>query len=156
MFLFSLSLFSLVTTKWRFFKHRDLSEKRFLATWWLLYNSLLNRDFRNKHTGNYDQHYAVALISNVSLSFHVPYQLIQESKADSKIERRRHRKPYFGTRNSVLAPCRDGELEEIIAVIVTDASPSTIHASPIHVWVNTRCRLKGMEGIGCDYSCNEL
>ena len=48
-------------------------------------------------------------------------------------ERRRHRKPYFGTRNSVLAPCRDGELEEIIAIIATDASPSTIHVSPIHV-----------------------
>ncbi|KAK1695211.1 hypothetical protein QYE76_011908 [Lolium multiflorum] len=29
--------------------------------------------------------------------------------------------------------CRDGELEEIIAIITTDASPSTIHDSPIHV-----------------------
>jgi len=41
--------------------------------------------------------------------------------------------PNSGTRNSVLAPCRDGELEEIIAIIITDASPSTIHDSPIHV-----------------------
>ena len=38
-----------------------------------------------------------------------------------------------GTRNSILALCRDGELEEIIAIIITDASPSTIHDSPIHV-----------------------
>ena len=46
------------------------------------------------------------------------------------------RNPYSATRNSVLAPCRDGELEEIIAIIIiTDASPSTIHDSPIHVWV---------------------
>ena len=36
-------------------------------------------------------------------------------------------KPNLGIRNSVLAPCRDGELEEIIAIIATDASPSTIH-----------------------------
>ena len=41
--------------------------------------------------------------------------------------------PISGFRNSVLAPCRDGELEEIIAIIITDASPSTIHVSPIHV-----------------------
>jgi len=41
--------------------------------------------------------------------------------------------PNSGTRNSVLAPCRDGELEEIIAIIITDVSPSTIHDSPIHV-----------------------
>jgi hypothetical protein len=41
--------------------------------------------------------------------------------------------PISGIRNSVLAPCRDGELEEIIAIIATDASPSTIHVSPIHV-----------------------
>ena len=27
--------------------------------------------------------------------------------------------PNSGTRNSVLAPCRDGELEEIIAIIIT-------------------------------------
>jgi hypothetical protein len=26
-------------------------------------------------------------------------------------------------------------LEEIIAIIITNASPSTIHDSPIHVWV---------------------
>ena len=41
--------------------------------------------------------------------------------------------PISGSRNSVLAPYRDGELEEIIAIIITDASPSTIHDSPIHV-----------------------
>jgi hypothetical protein len=49
--------------------------------------------------------------------------------------RRRHQKPRFGTRNSVLAPCRDGDLEEIFITIITDVSPSTIHDSPIHVWV---------------------
>ena len=42
------------------------------------------------------------------------------------------RNPNPGTRNSVLAPCRDGELEEIIAIIITDASTSTNHDSPIH------------------------
>jgi hypothetical protein len=47
--------------------------------------------------------------------------------------RRHHQKPRFGTKNSVLAPCRDGELEEIIAIIITDASPSTILDSSIHV-----------------------
>jgi hypothetical protein len=47
--------------------------------------------------------------------------------------RRHHQIPRFGTRNSVLAPCRDGVLEEIIAIIITDISPSTIHDSPIHV-----------------------
>jgi hypothetical protein len=47
--------------------------------------------------------------------------------------RRHHQKPRFGTRNFVLAPCHDGVLEEIIAIIITDASPSTIHDSPIHV-----------------------
>jgi hypothetical protein len=47
--------------------------------------------------------------------------------------RRHHQKPQFETRNSVLAPCRDGDLEEIIAIIITDVSPSTIHDSPIHV-----------------------
>jgi hypothetical protein len=45
-----------------------------------------------------------------------------------------HQKPWFGTRNSVLAPCRDRDLEEIF-IIITDVSPSTIHDSPIHVWV---------------------
>jgi hypothetical protein len=44
-----------------------------------------------------------------------------------------HQKPQFGTKNSVLAPCRDGDLEEIITIIVTDDSPSTIHDSPVHV-----------------------
>ena len=43
------------------------------------------------------------------------------------------RNPIPGTRSSVLAPCRDGELEEIIAIIITDSSTSTIHDSPIHV-----------------------
>jgi hypothetical protein len=47
--------------------------------------------------------------------------------------RRHHQKPRFRTRNSVLAPCRDGDLEEIIVIIITDVSPSTIHDSPIHV-----------------------
>jgi hypothetical protein len=46
---------------------------------------------------------------------------------------RHHQKPRFRTKNPVLAPCRDGELEEIIAIIITDASPSTIHESSIHV-----------------------
>jgi hypothetical protein len=36
-------------------------------------------------------------------------------------------------RNSILAPCRDGDLEEIITIIIIDVSPSTIHDSPIHV-----------------------
>ena len=45
----------------------------------------------------------------------------------------RERDSVLATRNSVLAPCRDGELEEIIAIIITDTSPSTIHDSPIHV-----------------------
>jgi hypothetical protein len=47
----------------------------------------------------------------------------------------RHQKPRFGTRNSVLAPYRDGDLEEIFITIITDVSPSTIHDSPINVWV---------------------
>jgi hypothetical protein len=47
--------------------------------------------------------------------------------------RRHHQKLRFGTKNSILAPCRDGDLEEIIAIIITDVSPSTIHDSPIHV-----------------------
>jgi hypothetical protein len=47
--------------------------------------------------------------------------------------RRHHQKPRFETRNSVLASRRDGDLEEIIAIIITDVSPSTIHDSPIHV-----------------------
>jgi hypothetical protein len=37
------------------------------------------------------------------------------------------------TKKSVLAPCRDGDLEEIFITIITDVSPSTIHDSPIHV-----------------------
>jgi hypothetical protein len=44
-----------------------------------------------------------------------------------------HQKARFGTRNSVLAPYRDRDLEEIITIIITNASPSTIHDSPIHV-----------------------
>jgi hypothetical protein len=47
--------------------------------------------------------------------------------------RRHHQKPRFGNRNFVLAPCRDRELEEIIAIIITNTSPSTIHDSPIDV-----------------------
>jgi hypothetical protein len=47
--------------------------------------------------------------------------------------RRRHQKPRFGTRNSVLAPYRDGDLEEIFITIITDITPSTIHDSPILV-----------------------
>jgi hypothetical protein len=47
--------------------------------------------------------------------------------------RRHHQKPQFGTKNPVLAPCWDGDLEEIITIIITDASPSTIHDSLIHV-----------------------
>jgi hypothetical protein len=47
--------------------------------------------------------------------------------------RRHHQKPRFGTRNSVLAPCRDRDLEEIFIIIITDVYPSTIHDSPIHV-----------------------
>jgi hypothetical protein len=48
---------------------------------------------------------------------------------------RNHQKPRFGTRNSILAPFRDGDLEEIsiIIIIIIDVSPSTIHDSPIHV-----------------------
>jgi hypothetical protein len=49
--------------------------------------------------------------------------------------RRYHQKPPFETRNSVLAPCRDGDLEKIFITIITDVSPSTIHDSPIHMWV---------------------
>jgi hypothetical protein len=43
-----------------------------------------------------------------------------------------HQKPWFGTRNSILAPCQDGDSEEIIIIMI---SPSTIHDAPIHVWV---------------------
>jgi hypothetical protein len=43
-----------------------------------------------------------------------------------------HQKPRFGTRNSVLAPYRDGDLEIFITIII-DVSPSTIHDSPIYV-----------------------
>jgi hypothetical protein len=54
---------------------------------------------------------------------------------DRLLLHRHHQKLQFGTRNSVLAPCRDGDLEEIFITIITDVSPSTIHDSPIHVWV---------------------
>jgi hypothetical protein len=47
--------------------------------------------------------------------------------------RRHHQKPRFRTRNSVLVACRDGDLEEIITIIIIDVSPSTMHDSPIHV-----------------------
>ena len=39
----------------------------------------------------------------------------------------------LGIRSSVLAPCRDGDLEEIITIVIITTSPSTIHDSPIHV-----------------------
>jgi hypothetical protein len=52
---------------------------------------------------------------------------------DRDLLRRHHQESQFGTRNSVLAPYREGKLEEIIAIIITDASPSTIHDSPIHM-----------------------
>jgi hypothetical protein len=45
----------------------------------------------------------------------------------------RHQKPRFGTRNSILAPCRDEDSEEIFITITIDAPPSTIHDSLIHV-----------------------
>ena len=38
-----------------------------------------------------------------------------------------------GIRSSVLAPCRDGDSEEIITIIIIIVSPSTIHDFPIHV-----------------------
>ena len=38
-----------------------------------------------------------------------------------------------GIRSSVLAPCRDGDSEEIITIVIITASPSTIHDFPIHV-----------------------
>jgi hypothetical protein len=47
--------------------------------------------------------------------------------------RRRHQKPRFETRNSILAPCRNRDLEEIFITIITDVTPSTIHDSPIYV-----------------------
>jgi hypothetical protein len=47
--------------------------------------------------------------------------------------RRHHQKLRFGTRNSILASCQDGDLEEIFITIITNVSPSTIHDSPIHV-----------------------
>jgi hypothetical protein len=52
---------------------------------------------------------------------------------DRVLLRRHHQKLRFKTRNSVLAPYRDGDLEEIIAIIITDVSLLTIHDSPIHV-----------------------
>jgi hypothetical protein len=48
--------------------------------------------------------------------------------------------PRFGTRNSVLAPCRDVDLEEIFITIITDVSPSTIHDSPIDKGMDDRAR----------------
>jgi hypothetical protein len=47
--------------------------------------------------------------------------------------RHHHQKSRLGTKNFILAPCRDRDLEEIITIIITDVSPSTIHDSPIHV-----------------------
>jgi hypothetical protein len=66
---------------------------------------------------------------------------------DRVLLRRHHQKPRFGTRNSVLAPCRDGDLEEVFIIIITDVSPSTIYDSPIHVWVITAV----VEGDGRDW-----
>jgi hypothetical protein len=54
---------------------------------------------------------------------------------DRVLLRRHHQKPQFRTSNSILAPCRDRDLEEIFITIITDVPPSTIHDSPIHVWV---------------------
>ena len=33
----------------------------------------------------------------------------------------------------VLAPCRDGDSGEIVAIVITNVSTSTNHVSPIHV-----------------------
>jgi hypothetical protein len=52
---------------------------------------------------------------------------------DRLLLHRHHQQPQFGTRNSVLAPHRDRNLEEIFITIIIDVSPSTIHDSPIHV-----------------------
>ena len=38
-----------------------------------------------------------------------------------------------GIRSSVLAPCRDGDSEEIITIVIITASPSPIHDFSIHV-----------------------
>ena len=38
-----------------------------------------------------------------------------------------------GIRSSVLAPCRDGDSEEIITIVIIIVSSSTIHDFPIHV-----------------------
>jgi hypothetical protein len=56
---------------------------------------------------------------------------------------RHHQKSRFGTRNSVLAPCWDGDLEEIFITIITDISPSTIHDSPHPCGSNSRYRRRG-------------
>ena len=36
-------------------------------------------------------------------------------------------------RSSIRAPCRDGDSEEIITIVIITVSPSTIHDFPIHV-----------------------
>lgn len=41
--------------------------------------------------------------------------------------------PNSGDRIPVPALCRDGDLEEIVAIIITNTSPSIIHDSSIHV-----------------------
>ena len=38
-----------------------------------------------------------------------------------------------GIRSSVLAPCRNGDSEEIVTIVIITVSPSTIHDFPIHV-----------------------
>ena len=74
---------------------------------------------------------------DLSFGLHIAYDL--KTSGGSTFSREefrfaaRERNPNSATRNSVLAPCQDGELEEIIAIIITDASASTIHDSPIHV-----------------------
>jgi hypothetical protein len=52
---------------------------------------------------------------------------------DRLLLRRHHQKPRFGTRNSVLASCQDGDLEEIFIATITGITPSTIYDSSIHV-----------------------
>jgi hypothetical protein len=76
---------------------------------------------------------------DLSFRLHIPPDSIISGRRhfypDRLPLRRRHQKPRFGTRNSVLAPCRDGDLEEIFITIIIDVTPSTIHDSPIHMWV---------------------
>jgi hypothetical protein len=55
---------------------------------------------------------------------------------------RHHQKLQFGTRNSVLAPCQDGDLEEIFIT----PSPTSLHQpsmTPHPCVSNSRCRRRG-------------